>query len=196
MRFMTLYQPLHARLSRYVQSLIWQPDEAKDLLSDVTLEAFENFEKLREPSQFVYFLFGIARNLYLKELRGKKFQLPWDKDKMENLDGGVISEESLQRKELATLLGKLKPHQQDAITLFEVAGFKYEEIAEMMSTFVQKTIFFSFVMKSCFLPIKKPNRNNPAVCTKRPAFTAHKKLAFCPKVTLPRRKSLQFPALV
>ena len=37
-----------------------------------------------------------------------------------------------------------------------------KEIAEMMSTFVQKTIFFSSVMKSCFLPIKKPNRNNPA----------------------------------
>lgn len=138
MRFMTLYQPLHARLSRYVQSLIWQPDEAKDLISDVTLEAFENFEKLREPNQFVYFLFGIARNLHLKKLRRKKFQMPWDKDKMENLDGGIISEESLQRNELATLLGKLKPHQQDAITLFEVAGFKYEEIAEMQAVSLSK----------------------------------------------------------
>ena len=49
-----------------------------------------------------------------------------------------------------------------------------KEIAEMMSTFVPKAIFFSFVMKSCFLPIKKPNRNNPAVCTKRPAFTDRK----------------------
>ncbi|MCF8254066.1 MAG: RNA polymerase sigma factor [Bacteroidia bacterium] len=137
-RFMTLYRPLHARLSRYVQSLIWQSEDAKDLVSEVTLEAFERFETLRQPEQFAYFLFAIARNLYLKKVRRQKFHAPWNREKMEDLDGGETSEDSLQRRELANLLGKLKPQQQEAITLFEVAGFKYEEIAQIQKVSLSK----------------------------------------------------------
>jgi RNA polymerase sigma factor (sigma-70 family) len=57
---------------------------------------------------------------------------------MEEIDGGKTSEESLQRRELANLLGKLKPQQLEAITLFEVAGFKYEEIAEIQKVSLSK----------------------------------------------------------
>ena len=41
-----------------------------------------------------------------------------------------------------------------------------------------------------------PNRNRPAVCKKRPAPTAHSRLAFCPKDTLHRMKSLKLPDFV
>lgn len=128
-QFMNLYKPLHERLCRYVQSLVWQQDDAKDLISEVTLQAFENFERVKQADQFVYYLFGIARNLYLKKLRRQKFQLPWNADKMEEFIGSDQADETLQKRELAVLLNKLKPAQREAITLYEVAGFSYEEIA-------------------------------------------------------------------
>ncbi|MBC7383709.1 MAG: RNA polymerase sigma factor [Bacteroidia bacterium] len=131
---MNLYKPLHARLCRYVQSLIWQPDDAKDLISEVTLQAYENFERIKQPDQFVYYLFGIARNLFLKKLRRQKFQLPWNDVVMQQLAGSEHAEALVQQKELANLLAQLKPAQQEALTLFEVAGFSYEEIAGIQQT--------------------------------------------------------------
>ncbi len=133
-QFMNLYKPLHARLCRYVQSLVWQPDDAKDLISDITLQAYENFERLKQADHFVYYLFGIARNLYLKKIRRQKFQLPWNAASMEEITGSIEADETLQKRELATLLSKLKPVQQEAITLYEVAGFSYEEIAGIQQT--------------------------------------------------------------
>lgn len=133
-QFMNLYKPLHARLCRYVQSLVWQQDDAKDLISEVTMQAFEKFESVKQTDQFVYFLFGIARNLYLKKLRRQKFQLPWNEDKMDEFIGSDPADETLQKRELATLLSKLKPAQQEAITLYEIAGFSYDEIAGIQQT--------------------------------------------------------------
>ncbi|MCG9880262.1 MAG: RNA polymerase sigma factor [Bacteroidia bacterium] len=137
-RFMALYKPLHTRLSRYVQSLVWQPHEAKDLLSDITLKAFENFEKLKDDEQFIYYLFGIARNLHLKMLRRKKFYAIWDNEKMVNYESNNNSETVIERKELANLLAKLKPVQQNALTLFEIVGFSYEEIAKIEQVSLSK----------------------------------------------------------
>ena len=133
-QFMKLYKPLHARICRYVQTLVWQPDEAKDLISEVTLQAYENFDKVKQPDQFVYFLFGIARNLFLKKLRKQKFQLNWQPDEMEELEGSNHAEELIHKRELTLMLGKLKPEHREAITLYEVAGFSYEEIANIQQT--------------------------------------------------------------
>lgn len=133
-QFMNLYEPVHERLCRYVQTLVWQSDDAKDLISEVTLKAYENFETLKNKDQFIYFLFGITRNLYLKKLRKSKFQIRWNENEMEEIQGSGFADETLQKSELAVLLSKLERNQQEAITLFEVAGFSYDEIAEIQQT--------------------------------------------------------------
>lgn len=135
---MELYKPLHTRLSRYVQSLVWQPDEAKDLLGDITLQAFENFEKVKDEAQFVYYLFGMARNMHLKRLRRKKFYAIWDNEKLLNYESKNYADASIERKELANLLAKLKPIQQNVITLYEIVGFSYEEISKIEQVSLSK----------------------------------------------------------
>jgi len=114
-------------------SLVWQPDDAKDLLSEVTLTAYENFESLKQPDQFVYFLFGIARNLYLKKLRKQKFQMGLKQYSFENLAISGTSNDQMCRRELSVLLSRLKPNEQECVTLFEIAGFSYEEIAKIQN---------------------------------------------------------------
>lgn len=126
---MNLYKPLHARLCRYVQSMVWQEDDAKDLISDITLTAFERFDTVKNKEQFMFFLFGIARHLFLKKLRKQKFTAQWNEAEMENIEAAVHADYLLQKRELARLLSMLKPLQSEALSLYEVAGFSYEEIA-------------------------------------------------------------------
>lgn len=132
--FMDMYTPVHPRLCRYVQSLVWQQEEAKDLIGEITLQAFERFESIKNKDQFVFFLFGIARNLFLKKLRRQKFNVKWNEEEMNQRSGYHEADERLQKKELAKLLNQLPPQQREAITLFEVAGFSYEEIAAIQET--------------------------------------------------------------
>lgn len=69
-------------------------------------------------------------------------------------------------------------------------------MAEIMSIFTHKRKFFSEVMNNCLLPMKKPSRNRPTVWKKRPALTAHSKLAFCPNVIFVQMNAPKFPAFV
>ncbi len=142
--FMNLYTPVHPRLCRYVQTLVWQKEDAKDLISEITLQAFERFDSIKHKEQFVFFLFGVARKLFLKKLRRQKFNAKWNDDEMNAVEGYHHADDGIKKGELAGLLGQLPPLQQEAITLFEVAGFSYEEIAgiqQMSLSRVKSNIF-------------------------------------------------------
>ncbi len=138
LEFMALYTPVHDRLCRYVQTLVWQPDDAKDMVSEITLLAFERFDTIKDHNQFVFYLFGIARNLFLKKLRRQKFYGSWNEGTLSNLEGTLNAEENVKKIELAKLLSHLEPIQREAITLYEISGFSYKEIAEIQHTNEQK----------------------------------------------------------
>lgn len=131
---MNAYTPVHTRLCRYVQSVIWNDEDARDLISEITLQAYERFDTIQDKDRFVFFLFGIAQNLFLKRQRRKKFKGFWNEEKMLEVAGDRTAEEYTNRRELADLLNRLKPEQREAITLFEVAGFSYAEIAAIQHT--------------------------------------------------------------
>ena len=72
-KFMEVYEPIHPRLCKYIQSFVWDKEQAKDLISEVTLQAFERFHELQNPDPFVYYVFSIARNQFIKSIRRNKF---------------------------------------------------------------------------------------------------------------------------
>lgn len=128
-QFMQLYAPIHERLCRFVQTLVWNSDEAKDIISDTTLIAFEKFESIRDKNQFQSFLFGIAHHLYLKSLRRNKFKGEWNQDSLSLKPGGIQTDALQLKQELRYWLSKLGTQEREALTLFEISGFSYSEIA-------------------------------------------------------------------
>lgn len=131
---MQLYDPLHDRLSRFVQSMVWNSDDAKDVLSETILAAYESFEKVRNPEAFLYYLFGIASRLTKKRERRKKF---WGVFESSAVDSSISSHNSESRiavNELYAALNKLPVKQREAITLFEISGFSIKEIAELQGS--------------------------------------------------------------
>lgn len=131
--FMLLYKPLHAQLCRYIHSFVWNKEEAKDLVSEVLLKALEGFDKLRDRSKFLTYLFGIARNIYFKQKRsmqqGIATSLPEDETALNHFNTGPSE---AKHYELRRLLLKLEETERELICLFELSGFSYAEIAVLV----------------------------------------------------------------
>ena len=130
---MNLYKPLHERLSRFVQTLVWNNDEAKDVISETVLIAYESFEKLQSETAFLSYLFTIANNLVHKKLRRKKFWGIFEANTENNKPDNFNSESSLMKYELNKALKKLPVKQSEAIVWYEISGLSMEEIAKIQN---------------------------------------------------------------
>ena len=68
-QFMQLYKPCHQQLSRYCRGMTVHAEEARDLMSETVLIAYENLHRLKKTEAFAYFLLGIAKRIFLNGLR-------------------------------------------------------------------------------------------------------------------------------
>src|SRR5437763_10836288 len=83
--FMLLYEPVHERLNRFVHSMVWNREDARDVIADTVLKAFENFEKIEHKESFLYYLFGIASNLAKHRSRRMKFWTTYEEHYENNM---------------------------------------------------------------------------------------------------------------
>jgi RNA polymerase sigma-70 factor (ECF subfamily) len=128
--FMLLYEPVHERLNRFVHSMVWNSEDARDVIADTVLKAYENFEKLERKESFLYYLFGIASNL--AKHRSRKFWTSY-KDDFENhlVDNSSDVYTKMEIQELYKAMNKLPEKQREAISLFEISGFSLVEIQQI-----------------------------------------------------------------
>lgn len=130
--FMLLYEPVHDRLSRFIQTIVWNNEDARDVLAETVLRTFENFEKIRDKKAFLFYMFSIAGNLVKNKGRRKKFWGLFDEEQSVNIvDESSRSDRSAEVKDLYAAMDKLPAKQKEAITLFEISGFSIEEIKEI-----------------------------------------------------------------
>ena len=129
-QFLELYEPAHERLSRFIQSTVWNREDAKDIFSETVLIAYEKFDRLKNREAFLYFLFGIASRLAMRRDRRKKFLDFTGHSAVE-----VIAEDPcdspLDVSQLYEALSRLPLKQRETITLFEISGFSLNEIREI-----------------------------------------------------------------
>lgn len=126
---MTLYEPLHARLCRFVQTLVWDKEEAKDIVSETILVTYENVENVRDNDALLGYMFSVASNLVNRKLRRKKFWGWFDPASAQTKRDTSGSESSLMRYELNLALHKLPQKQREALVWYEVSGLTMEQIA-------------------------------------------------------------------
>lgn len=129
--FMMLYKPAHERLCRFVNSIIWNREDAEDIINETALKAFEKFDSINNKEIFLSYLFGIASNLSKKYYRKQKFKVYFDWNKAEKKEAWQHAESLTNNNELKRLLNKLSFEQRKAFSLFEISGFTYEEIARI-----------------------------------------------------------------
>jgi RNA polymerase sigma-70 factor (ECF subfamily) len=130
--FMHLYGPAHERLNRFVHSMVWNREDAKDVIADTVLKAYENFEKLEKKEAFLYFLFGIASNIVRHRNRRMKFWAAYDQSYENNLvDNSYDVYRKMEVDTLYKAMKKLPEKQREALSLFEISGFSIAEIRQI-----------------------------------------------------------------
>jgi RNA polymerase sigma-70 factor, ECF subfamily len=128
-RFFELVQPVRDRLVWHIYVMTKDEDEARDIVGEAIIRAFEHFHELRSEATFECFLFTIARREFFND---------W-KRKLRFIRLGVehegIASDSLHTVEIgpdiARLLhciSELPPRQRETLSLFEIGGFPLEEI--------------------------------------------------------------------
>lgn len=138
--FQALYRRHQGPLYRFAVLRCGSADTAADVVQEVFMCVLADtlrFDPLR--GQLQHFLFGVARNLILKQeqARGRTASLPDPDDGEDDADAnGAYDAEPLARmlsNELAddvrSALAKLAPHYRDALILYEMHDLSYQEIA-------------------------------------------------------------------
>ncbi len=126
---MDLYDPVHTRFTRFCQARAYTNCEAKDLISETVLRAYEHFDSLRDHKAFLSFLFSTASNILHSKRRRSKFwgifQVQDTSQKFAGRNDGELSADVIL---LYEALHKLPSEQSEAIILFEISGFSLKEV--------------------------------------------------------------------
>jgi RNA polymerase sigma-70 factor (ECF subfamily) len=137
-----------------VYRIIGDLTEAEDIAQNVFIHAYRSAKNYKVKAKLSTWLFTIARNLCLNEIRRKSRhpaesldQITEDKEEHFGRDipdkNSSIAEELILRMELETLvkaaLDDLPENQRTAIVLYQEQGLSYEEISKILGCSLSAT---------------------------------------------------------
>ena len=119
------------RVFNYLLRLVREREDALDLSQEVFLKAYQNLAKLDDPGRFGPWVFRIAHNEAFSLLRKRKPEVDLAAEDLERRPHRAFPMEMALAVESA--LGRLSPDQREAVVLKIYQGFKFEEMAEVLS---------------------------------------------------------------
>lgn len=132
---MRLYEAAHTQLSRYCRSICRNAEDASDLHNETVMRAWQQFDELRNPELFRFYLFTIARRNASRYYKKYPALSDWD-DARHNAtpDSGARPDMSAEVSLLMDALATLPRQTAEAISLFEIAGLSIEEVAAIQQS--------------------------------------------------------------
>lgn len=126
------------RVYNYLLRITANREDALDLTQDAFLKAYQNLRKLDDPGRFAPWLYRIAHNEAYSMFRKRKPQTDMDEIEPEatgtkiTMGGSSVFPMELSLS-VASALDRLSPDQREAVVLKIYQGFKFEEMAEILS---------------------------------------------------------------
>ena len=126
------------RVYNYLLRITANREDALDLTQDAFLKAYQNLRKLDDPGRFAPWLYRIAHNEAYSMFRKRKPQTDVDEIEPEATGTKItVGGSSVFPIELslavASALDRLSVDQREAVVLKIYQGFKFEEMAEILS---------------------------------------------------------------
>jgi RNA polymerase sigma-70 factor (ECF subfamily) len=126
------------RVYNYLLRITTNREDALDLTQDAFLKAYQNLRKLDDPGRFAPWLYRIAHNEAYSMFRKRKPEVDVDALAPEATETKItIGGSSVFPIELslavASALDRLSTDQREAVVLKIYQGFKFEEMAEILS---------------------------------------------------------------
>ncbi|MDP2886840.1 MAG: sigma-70 family RNA polymerase sigma factor [Ignavibacteria bacterium] len=137
--FRVLVERYQERIRNLIYSIFHEPGIVEDLSQEVFIKAYEALHQFRFQSSFYTWLYRIAVNKSRDELRKRKVRRWFSLQSMmessdKELGAKIVAEpqDNELQELLAAGLKSLPDKYRIAVTLKDVEGFSYEEIAEIM----------------------------------------------------------------
>ncbi|MFD2445725.1 RNA polymerase sigma factor [Bacillus sp. CGMCC 1.16607] len=130
--FKQMIEPYRSELWNYCFKLTRSPWDAEDLVQDTLLKSLSVLAKIFQPINTRAYLFKIATNLWIDQLRKHKYLNVPLEDYI--LDDKATTNEFLLLEHLDFLVRNLPPTQYVALILSDVLQFKGSEVAEILTT--------------------------------------------------------------
>jgi RNA polymerase sigma-70 factor (ECF subfamily) len=149
------------RVFNYLLRILQNREDALDLSQEVFLKAYQNLRKLEEPERFAAWLFRIAHNEAYSLFRKRKPEVETDTEERSEqavtVGGAAVFPLELSIA-VTSALGRLTADQREAVVLKIYQGFKFEEMAEILScpvSTVKSRLYAAFeVLKTDLSPLK------------------------------------------
>ena len=125
------------RLRRYAVSLTGTLHDGEDLLHSTIERALTKFDQFTQGTDLDRWLFRIAKNLWLDEIRSRKVR--GETDKPENpkdepwIDGENQATAAVGLSKLGALLSQMQEDHREILLLVVVEGYSYKEAADQLS---------------------------------------------------------------
>ena len=126
------------RVYNYLLRITANREDALDLTQDAFLKAYQNLRKLDDPGRFAPWLYRIAHNEAYSMFRKRRPQTDMEDIEPEATGTGItVGGSSIFPIELSlavsSALDRLSVDQREAVVLKIYQGFKFEEMAEILS---------------------------------------------------------------
>ena len=126
------------RVYNYLLRITANREDALDLTQDVFLKAYQNLRKLDDPGRFAPWLYRIAHNEAYSMFRKRRPETDVEEVQPEASETGItVGGSAVFPIELslavASALRRLSPEQRESVVLKIYQGFKFEEMAEILS---------------------------------------------------------------
>ena len=119
-------------LRAFARGLCGRADQADDLVQEAVLRAWSARETFVPGTNLKAWLFTIARNHFLNELRRAHRETQLDEGQAEDaLVSQPEQEDRLYLSDLHSALDRLPPERREALLLVGASGFSYEEAAQV-----------------------------------------------------------------
>jgi len=149
--FETLMKKFYPRLLNFINRYVGIREIAEDLTQEVFIKVYNNAANYQPKAKFSTWVFTIARNISLNELRTHKrktisldesFQAPGGQLQRQIADDTATNpnEDLVKQERIAAIkkaIHELPENQRVAVLLRRYEDFSYEEIAQSMNTTVK-----------------------------------------------------------
>jgi len=139
-RVTQLFEELRDSVYRYLIVVVGSPAEAEEISQEAFLEFFRYLQNGQTIHNFRAWIFRVAHNLAINQLKSRKYVLTmdsafWDElcklrpDPHPTPEQTVLHQEDFRR--LHAAMGQLSPQQRECLVL-RAEGFRYRQISEIM----------------------------------------------------------------
>lgn len=135
-----LYNQTERTLYAYILSIARNHDETLDLMQETYIKIMSSAHLYKPMGKPLAWMFTIAKNLYLSELRKTKREINFETERVEDDLSFSYVKDYEDRIVLETSLNILDAEEREIVLLYAVSGMKHREIADSIGLKLSTTL--------------------------------------------------------